>query len=332
MKDFDTEKLTIFDEQIARKPNRYPWVEQYVAAAHNSFWTHRKFSFQSDVQDFKTLLNEDERGIIIRALATIGQLEIQVKKFWAKLGDNCPHPALYDLGFVLANQEVIHGDAYEALLEKLGIEDAFDDILKLDIIKGRVNYLKKYLHKFHSDNKRQYVYSLILFTIFIENIALFSQFYTGMWFSKEKVALKDLNNQLAYTVFEEDLHAKVGYTLVNEIRKEYPEFFDKELENRIIEESVKAVEYEYKIIEWILGDYSHETLNKEVLYDFIKNRLNNSLSQIGYPKVFTVNEENLKKTTWFEERVNGAIMTDFFHMKPTEYSVSSQSFNEEDLF
>lgn len=32
----------IFDEQISRKPNKYPWVEQYIIAMHNGFWTDRK--------------------------------------------------------------------------------------------------------------------------------------------------------------------------------------------------------------------------------------------------------------------------------------------------
>lgn len=327
-----SDKITIFDEQISRKPNRYPWTEQFILSAHNSFWTHRKFSFQSDIQDFKTVLTEQERGVIVRALSTIGQIECQVKLFWAKLGSNLPHPSLYDLGFVLANQEVIHGDAYEALLEKLGIEDAFDEILKLDIIKGRVNYLKKYTHKFHSNNKKQFIYSIILFTIFIENLALFSQFYTTLWFSKEKNVLKDLKNQILYTSIEEALHAEVGYALINQIKQEYPELFDNELRDKIITEAISAVEYECKIVEWILGDYAHDTLNKELLKDFIKERLNHSLTQIGYDKVFEVKDGNLQKTAWFNEIVEGTVFTDFFHMKPTEYSVSSQSFNEEDLF
>ena len=134
----------IFDEQIARKPDHYPWTQEFIEAMHNGFWTHREFNFQSDIQDFRVKLTPQEQEIIVRALSTIGQLEISVKKFWAKVGDNLPHPSITDLGFVMANVEVIHGDAYERLLEVLGIDDAFDRTLKLDIIKGRVGYLRKH--------------------------------------------------------------------------------------------------------------------------------------------------------------------------------------------
>ena len=154
----------IFEEQIARKPDHYPWTQEFISAMHDGFWTNKEFNFQSDLQDFKVKLTDQERDIIVKALTTIGQLEISVKKFWSKLGDNLPHPSMNDLGFVMANTEVIHGDAYERLLEVLGLETAFDDVLKVDIIMGRSKYLRKHLHKFHSDNKKQFIYSIILFT------------------------------------------------------------------------------------------------------------------------------------------------------------------------
>lgn len=322
----------IFEEQISRKPDHYPWTQDYIAAMHNGFWTDKEFTFSSDVQDFKINLNDQERDIIVRALSTIGQLEISVKKFWAKIGDNLPHPSVNDMGYVMANTEVIHGDAYERLLEVLGIEDAFDKTLELDIIKGRVNYLRKHLHKFHTDNKKQFIYSLILFTLFVENIALFSQFYTIGFFGRFKNLLKDTNKQVEYTSREENLHAMIGIKLINTIRSEYPDLFDKELEEKILHEAQQALKYECEIVEWIINGYSHEKLNSDLVKEFIKNRLNESLVQIGYPKIFEVNNEQIAKTTWFDEQVLGNNMTDFFHSRPVEYAKKSQSFSEDDLF
>ena len=86
----------IFDEQISRKPNYYPWTEDFIESMHNGFWTDKEFSFKSDVQQFKVNLTEQEREIIIRTLSAIGQIEVAVKTLWAKLGENLPHPALQD--------------------------------------------------------------------------------------------------------------------------------------------------------------------------------------------------------------------------------------------
>jgi len=244
----------IFQESLSRKPDYYSWAQKFVEAAQNGFWTHREFNFSSDIQDFKVLLSDQERTMVIRSLACIGQIEISVKTFWAKLGENCPHPSLFDLGYTLAHQEVIHGNAYSRLLEVLGIDDAFEEILKLDIIKGRVNYLKKHTHKYHSDNKKQFIYALILFTLFIENISLFSQFYTLNWFYRFKNVLKDTNKQTEYSAREEDLHAKVGVTLINVIKEEHPELFDEELEQKVIYEASQAIRYEFEIVDWIITD------------------------------------------------------------------------------
>jgi ribonucleoside-diphosphate reductase beta chain len=322
----------IFEEQISRKPDNYPWTQDFIEAMHNGFWTHREFNFQSDKQDFLVTLTEQEKEIVIRALSTIGQLEISVKKFWAKLGENLPHPSINDMGYVMANTEVIHGDAYERLLEVLGIEDSFDDILKLPMIQGRVNYLKKHLHKFHSDNKKQFVYSIILFTLFVENIALFSQFYTIGYFGRYRNLLKDTNKQVEYTSREENLHAMMGIKIINAVREEHPELFDKELEEKILLESKQAIEYECEIIEWIVNGYKADKLNTPLLREFIKNRMNESLVQIGYPKLFEVDHEIVKKTLWFDEQILGNNMTDFFHSRPVEYSKKNQSFSEDDLF
>ena len=322
----------IFDEQITRKPDKYPWTQDFIEAMHNGFWTVREFNFQSDIQDFRVSLSDQEKIIITRALSTIGQLEISVKKFWAKIGDNLPHPSINDMGYVMANVEVVHGDAYERLLEVLGIEDSFEEILKLDMIKGRVNYLRKHLHKFHSDNKKQFIYSLILFTLFVENIALFSQFYTIGFFSRYKNVLKDTNKQVEYTSREENLHAMIGIKLINTIREEYPEIFDEELEAKISYEAKEAVKYECQIAEWIINGYEHDKLNATLLKEFIKNRMNESLVSIGYDKIFDTDSEILSKTIWFDEQVLGNNMTDFFHSRPVEYSKKSQSFAEEDLF
>ena len=129
-----TNKPKIFEEQIARKPDYYSWANEFIHAIHSGFWTVNEFNFKSDVQQFKVTLSDQEREIIVRTLSAIGQIEIAVKKFWAKLGENLPHPSLSDLGYVMANTEVIHNNAYERLLDVLGLNAIFEENLKLENI------------------------------------------------------------------------------------------------------------------------------------------------------------------------------------------------------
>ena len=322
----------IFTEQISRKPNLYPWTDQFMEAMHNGFWTDKEFSFKSDIQQFKVELTDQEREIIVRTLSAIGQIEVAVKTFWAKLGDNLPHPSLADLGYVMANTEVIHNNAYERLLDILGLEEVFEENLKLEWIQGRVNYLRKYTHRFYKDSKKQYLYALILFTLFVENVSLFSQFYIVNWFARNKNVLKDTDQQVKYTRNEENIHALVGIKIINTIREEMPELFDEELEERILHEAGEALIAESKIVDWMVNGYEEKGLNAEVLKGFVKNRIISSLEQIGFKAPFEVDNDALDSTMWFEEELLGNNMADFFHTRPTEYSKKNQSFSEEDLF
>jgi ribonucleoside-diphosphate reductase beta chain len=322
----------IFNEQISRKPNQYPWTEEFIEAMHNGFWTDKEFSFKSDIQQFKVNLNDQEREIVIRTLSAIGQIEIAVKTFWAKLGENLPHPSLSDLGYVMANVEVIHNNAYERLITALGLEDVFEENLKLNWIEGRVKYLRKYTHRFYKDSKKQYLYALILFTLFVENVSLFSQFYVINWFARFKNVLKDTDQQVKYTRNEEQIHGLVGTKIINTIREEYPELFDAELEEKIAHEAKQAFESESEIVDWMVNGINEENLTAPILKEFIKNRINESLKQIQFKPVFEIDKELLGKTKWFEEELIGNNMTDFFHSRPVEYSKKSQSFDESDLF
>jgi len=321
----------IFDEQISRKPDYYPWTEEFRRSMWDGHWTDKEFSFSSDIQDFHVKLTDQEQQIIIRTLSAISQIEVAVKTFWAKIGDNLPHPSIRDMGYVMANTEVIHNEAYERLLKLLDLEEVFEENMKLDFIEGRVNYLRKYTHRFYKDSKKQFVYALILFTLFVENTSLFSQFYVINWFGKKNL-LKDTNQQTKYTAREEDIHAKIGIKLLNTIKEEHPELFDDDLEQKILHEAREAFKAEEKIIDWIVNGIQKDLLSADILKEFVKNRINESLDQIGFEKIFDINEETISRTTWFDEEVLGNMMTDFFASRPTEYSKSNKSFSEADLF
>lgn len=322
----------LFQEQIARKPDLYPWTKEFIDAIWEGFWTPDEFNFRSDYGQFKTELSPEEQRVIVRTLSAIGQIEVAVKTFWADLGKHLPHPSIRDLGYAMANSEVIHNMAYERLLDVLHLTHVFEENLNEQVIRGRVNYLKKYLDRVYTDDRKQYIYSIILFTLFVENVSLFSQFYIILHFNRNRAVLKDCAQQVQYTRNEEMLHSQVGIKLINTLREEYPELFDEELESRIAEECVESVKAESHVIDWILDGYSVDGLDSQILKNFIAKRMKDSLESIGFDNsVIVVDEKALEKTLWFDEGLLGATMTDFFHKVPVEYS-KGKGISAEELF
>ena len=322
----------LFTEQIARKPDLYPWTKQFIDAIWKGFWTPDEFNFRSDYSQFKTDLTKEEQEVIVKTMSAIGQIEIAVKSFWADVGKHLPHPSIKDLGYAMANSEVIHNLAYEKILEVLHLTHVFEENLNEKVIRGRVDYLRKYLEKHYEDDKKQYVYSIILFTLFVENVSLFSQFYIIMHMNRNKAVMKDCAQQVQYTRNEEMLHAQVGIKLIQTLREEYPELFDQELQERIQHECIESLKAESKVIDWIMGDYEVEGLSAPILKSFIAKRMADSLDQIGFDNSEIVYDQaHVDETFWFDEELYGANMTDFFQKRPVEYA-KGQGISADDLF
>ncbi len=324
---------SIFEERKNYKPFEYNHItDPLINAMWAGHWTHNEFNFLNDVQDYKTKLTKQEQQVIKRAILLTSQVEVAVKSYWSNIGKLLPKPEIADMGAVFGGVEVIHSKAYAEILTKLGLEEEFTELLKEKIVKGRVDYLSKYVNKIYKNDHKNICYSLVLFTLFTEYTALFSQFYILLGFNRFNNVLKDVANVVQYTSKEENLHAEGGIALLLEIKKENPELFDLEFENKIKEEVLEAYKAESELIDWIIGDYSNSFLSKDILKTYVKRRLNECLEKMDLPVVFTLDEELSKKTVWMDEEVYASALTDFFHKRPIEYVKKMKTFNESDLF
>jgi ribonucleoside-diphosphate reductase beta chain len=323
----------IFDERKSYKPFEYNSItEPFINAIWSSHWTHNEFNFKSDVQDYMTVLNDQEREVIKRSVLLISQVEVSVKSYWSNIGRIIPKPEIADVGAVFGGNEVIHSRAYSHILTKLGLDGEFQHLLATGVVDNRVTYLRKYVNKVYKNDIKNIMYSLVLFTLFTENVSLFSQFFVILGFNRFNNILKDVANVVQYTSQEESIHAKFGITLINTIKSEYPELWDEEFVARIIHESQEAVSAEEEIIEWMIGDYKNDFLSKEILTSFIRHRINTSLEEIGIDFKFDIDPEDRDKIKWMDEEIYASSMTDFFFKKPINYAKKNKSFNASELF
>lgn len=325
-------KRDIFSKRTNLKPYEYPELYEYVNAVRHSYWIHTEFNFTSDIQDFKVNVNEVERSAIKNAMLAIAQIEVAVKTFWGDIYKKMPKPEIGAVGFTFAESEVRHMDAYAHLLEILGLNEEFSKINEIPVLMERVRYLEKALKNARSEDNKDYVQSVLLFSLFIEHVSLFSQFLVMMSFNKHKNLFKGISNAVEATSKEEQIHGLFGIDIIKIIKQEHPEWFDEEFENSIIESCRDAFESEKKVVDWILEAGEIDFLSKDVILEFIKNRFNNSLASIGLPRIFEIDQANLEKTDWFDDEVIGTKHGDFFVKRSINYNKRSQSVTGDDLF
>jgi ribonucleoside-diphosphate reductase beta chain len=324
--------MSIFEKRVAFKPFEYPEVIEYKNAINHSYWLVSEWNFISDIHDFNVKLNDVEKRVLKNAMLAISQIEISVKKFWTRLGDRFPKAEFEQVGVTFGESEVRHSDAYSHLLEVLGMNNEFDQLLQNPVIQGRVDYLTKYL-KGASDNSNQnYTLTLTLFSIFIENVSLFSQFLIIKSFNKYMNCLKDIDNVVQATQKEEAIHALLGVYLIRQIQKEYPEWFNEDFYAKLYRACNKAYEAEINIVDWIFESGDLPFLSKDVVKEFVKHRFNESLKLIGGNPYFEVDVDKIAPLKWFEDEIHAEVNTDFFHKKPVTYSKKVKPIKAEDLF
>ena len=73
--------------------------------------------------------------------------------------------------------------------------------------------------------------------------------------------------------------------------------------------------------------------NRENLdYNYMRYRLDDSLTQLGLTKPFNISADEAKPMMWFEEEVFSNELDDFFAKRPTAYTKHDKSISENDLF
>ena len=322
----------IFEKRINLKPYEYPQLYEYVPAIRHSYWIHSEFNFTSDIQDFKSRLSAPEKSAIKNTMLAISQIEVAVKSFWGDLYHRIPKPEIGSVGSTFAESEVRHADAYSHLLEILGLNSEFKALKKKPAIMKRVQYLETALKNSKSDDDKEYAEAILLFSLFIEHVSLFSQFLIIMAFNKHKNMLKGISNVVEATSKEEQIHGDFGIDLIKILQNEHPEWFTSEYKTYIQNVCREAFEAEQHVVDWIFENGELDFLPKAVINEFLKNRFNKSLESIGIDSVFEIDETLVSETEWFDDEIIGTKHGDFFVKRSINYSKRAQSITSDDLF
>ena len=325
-------KRDSFKPRINLKPYEYPELYEYVDAIRHSYWLHTEFNFTWDIQDFKINVSPSERNAIQNAMLAIAQIEVAVKTFWWNVYSRLPKPEIGSVWDTFAESEVRHMDAYSHLLEILWLNSDFERIKDIPPIMKRIEYLEEYTSWAKVNTDKNYTRNILLFSLFIEHVSLFSQFLIIMSFNKYRNIFKWISNVVEATSKEEQIHWMFGIDLINIIKSEHPEWFDDEFIEVIKNACKKSYEAEKTIIDWIFEDWELDFLPKKTVYEFVKNRLNNSLDSIWIERIFEVDEKELQKTDWFDDEIMSTKHGDFFVKRSINYNKRAKSVTSNDLF
>jgi ribonucleoside-diphosphate reductase beta chain len=149
--------------------------------------------------------------------------------------------------------------------------------------------------------------------------------------------LKGIGQQMKWSVRDESLHSKMGCQLFRHMCDEFPELLE-EAKSAIYEAALIIRDLEHKFIDRIFEKGDLENLKASDLKEFITKRVNEKLGELGYNPIpggddyFEYDEVKASELDWFYNLTGGVTHTDFFAMRPTDYSKAGEGENWDDLF
>jgi len=123
-----------------------------------------------------------------------------------------------------------------------------------------------------------------------------------------------------------------GQDLVQTIKAENPALFNENFAEDVQQACEKAYEAEMGILDWIFSEGELDFLPREQVDAFLKDRFNQSLSNVDVDPIFEPDTELLDETRWFDEDIMMTKDNDFFSKRSTTYNKHTTSVTADDMF
>jgi len=330
--------MSLFKERIPFKPFEYPvyYTEGWLKQAQ-AFWLHTEIPMQGDIKDWNEHLSREEKNLVGNILLGFAQTECAVSDYWTGMVTKWfPKHEIKQMAMMFGSQETIHATAYSYLNETLGLED-FAAFLHEPAIAEKFEYLtavsSDWTHEDLAENptaRQEVARSLAIFSAFAEGVSLYSSFAVLYSFQMRNM-LKGIGQQMKWSVRDESLHSKMGCQLFRHMCEEYPEL--KESARESVEEAATLiVEMEEKFIDKMFEMGDLENLKSKDLKNFIRKRANEKLKELGYESMFNYNVKSAEELDWFYHLTGGTTHTDFFAIRPTDYSKANEGEDFNDIW
>jgi ribonucleoside-diphosphate reductase beta chain len=330
--------MSLFKERIPFKPFEFPvyYTEGWLKQAQ-AFWLHTEIPMQGDIKDWNENLNTSEKNLVGNILLGFAQTECAVSDYWTGMVTKWfPKHEIKQMAMMFGSQETIHATAYSYLNESLGLED-FEAFLHEPAIAEKFEFLTAtsadWTHEDLASNSKareEVARSLAIFSAFAEGVSLYSSFAVLYSFQMRNM-LKGIGQQMKWSVRDESLHSRMGCQLFRHMCEEYPEL--KESARAAVEEAATLiVEMEEKFIDKMFEMGDLENLKAKDLKNFIRKRANEKLKELGYESLFKFDVKSAEELDWFYHLTGGTTHTDFFAVRPTDYSKANEGEDFNDIW
>jgi ribonucleoside-diphosphate reductase beta chain len=319
------ENKNLLSTRVYYKPYWYQDAQEFTKSQQRGHWIADEVPLASDLNDWKSKLTEPEKNLLGNILKSFAQTEIHVgNDYWiGKVAMYFKLPEIQEMAVTFASMECVHAEAYARLNEELGLDD-FSAFLEDETAKNKIDRLVETSGETLHDK----ALSLAIFSAFTEGVNLFSSFAVLTSFQLRNL-MKGTGQIVAWSVRDESLHSQAGCWLFRTLLNENPELNTPKLTQSIYEACDLSVRLEFDFIDKAFEMGNIEGLSISQLKNFIKERANQKLIELGFKPLYNDIDPNLlKQMEWFGHLTSGVEMQDFFAGRVTSYAKSTADWSD----
>lgn len=306
-------------------PMKYPWAWDYYRRGVANHWVPDEVPMQDDIKQWnQDELTEKERKLVEWNLGFFSTAEsLTGNNIVLSIYDHVTAPECRQYLLRQAFEEAIHTHMFVYCCDTLGLDSnyIFGMYDRVPSIKEKDRFvvdLTKTVNKegFSIDTEkdgRSFLKDLIGFYVIMEGIFFYGGF-ASMLYLKRQGKMKGLGEQFEFTLRDEGLHVAFGIDLINQIKEENPEFWNRKFKNEIRDLILEAYKLEDIYIEecndGVLG------LTRNSLKEYIQYITDRRLKQLDMKEEFGVDNP----FSWMSQQVDLQKEKNFFETTVQEYN------------
>lgn len=318
--------------QILPHRNKWAW-DLYIKGAANN-WMPTEIPMVKDVHSWKTkdVLTDDERLVIKRCLGFFAGSESLVANNLTVLAKYITDPECRQYMARQMYEECLHNHTIVYICDALDldIDEVYQAYESIPAIKAKDDYLMRTTSKINDsdfntqtdEGKRELFKAAFTYWVICEGTFFFSGFAMLLSMSNK---IPGIAEQIQYTLRDESLHIQFGTTLLNTLKKQYPQIWTSELEAELTEMMKEAVKLEVAYAKdvlprGILG------LSADMFVDYMQHIANRRMEALGMGFRY---EKDTNPFPWMAEKIDIKKQKNFFETRVTDYQ--SEAVLEDDF-
>lgn len=318
-------KPSLFARRTAYKPFWYPWAYEAFVASEQMHWLAREVPLNADVQDWKTRLNDDERGLLTQVFRFFTQADVDVAECY--IDRYLPLFKPVELRMMMASiaaREGVHIQAYSTLIDEIGMpETEYAAFMEYDAMRRKHEFMSE-----ASEGLEGLARDIAVFSAFGEGLQLFASFVILLNFTRFG-KMKGMGQIVSWSIRDESHHVASMVKVFHALLDEHPGLWTPALQERIMQAAAEMVEMEDRFIELAFGEGGVEGLTQDEVKSYIRYIADRRLAQLGLPAMFGITENPLP---WVDVIVSGKEHTNFFENKATDYAKGTVTGSWDDAF